>query len=63
MGSEQDVSLEALLHTLDDPKKMLEDVIGIGHYGGGSPRVKLTDAPKVPSLMVIIEQVLKEVNA
>ena len=58
-----DVTLSATLHTLDDPKKMIEDVTNIGHRGGGNLRVKITSASEIPYLMTIIKQILKEMNA
>ena len=63
MGSEQDVTLETPMHMFDDPKKMLEDVTGMGHHVRGNLRVKITDALEIPYSTVIIEQILKEMNA
>lgn len=58
-----DVTFSAPSHKLKDPKKMIEDVTGIGHFGGGNLRMKITGASEIPYLMSIIEQILEGVNS
>ena len=57
-----DVTFSTQTHKLKDPKKMIEDVTSIGHYGGGNLRIKIADASEIPYLMSIIEQILEEMN-
>lgn len=58
-----DVTFLAPAHKLKDPKKMIEDVTSIGHFGGGNLRMKITDTSEIPYLMNIIKQILEGMNS
>ena len=57
-----DVTFSTQSHKLKDPKKMIEDVTSIGHFGGGNLRIKITNASEIPYLMSIIVQIFEEMN-
>ena len=52
-----DLTLKTMPASLDDPKKMVQDITNIGHWGGGNSRIKVTDESELPYLRGLIEQV------
>ena len=51
-----DVYLKPKADSLHDPKKIVQDITNIGHWGGGDSRIRITNASELPYLRGLIEQ-------
>ena len=50
------VDLSMKQKEVEDPKKLIRNMDGIGHHGGGSVRITITEKLDIPYMMGLIEQ-------
>ena len=57
-----DLTLKIKLPLLDDPKKIVQDVTNIGHWGGGGVRIKISTVSELPYIRRLIEQAYSKIR-